>query len=303
MAYSSQLNRSHTRHRWTDQLLLRRGHLVWQRQWNVPSLFLFFVFFLGEKWPDELKTGSYAAQWGLYSRVPIIQMADSIKKLFLIIVATTLCHLLSLSLCAITYWWVVQLADVWIVSFFPLCRISLPKLKPQTKWSIHLLFLRFIAVPAAPLLMRRLQSEGTLECQKLFFFPPFFFADPPSCPYMCCSASWACSVYTSSFPTNELKSRCAARCELRCLSREKKLNLWRQTEDRATVSSPDGNVRQEALRVLNVTVSWKSGNVEERILSEPTCLQQSAENNFFASRQIITACLWRKITNDNSLTL
>lgn len=43
--------------------------------------------------------------------------------------------------------------------------------------------------------------------------------------YMCCNASWACSVYTSSFPAHEPTSNCALRCEPRCLSREKKLNL------------------------------------------------------------------------------
>ena len=43
--------------------------------------------------------------------------------------------------------------------------------------------------------------------------------------YMCCNASWACSVYTSSFPAHEPTSNCALRWEPRCLSREKKLNL------------------------------------------------------------------------------
>lgn len=46
--------------------------------------------------------------------------------------------------------------------------------------------------------------------------------------YMCCKASWACSVYTSSLQDQVLKlsSYCAMPlCELRCLSREKKLNL------------------------------------------------------------------------------
>lgn len=78
-----------------------------------------------------------------------------------------------------------------------------------------------------------------------FFF--VFFLWVIGCPHMCCSASWACSVYTSSFPTHEPKSRCAARCELRCLSREKKLNLWRQTEDRASVSPPNDNIWPVAL--------------------------------------------------------
>lgn len=53
-----------------------------------------------------------------------------------------------------------------------------------------------------------------------------------SSDYMCCNASWACSVYTSSFPAHEPKSNCALLCELRCLSREKKLNLRGQREDR-----------------------------------------------------------------------
>lgn len=53
--------------------------------------------------------------------------------------------------------------------------------------------------------------------------------------YMCCNASWACSVYTSSFTAHELKlsPKCAPRWEARCLSREKKLNLtqeWREEE-------------------------------------------------------------------------
>lgn len=50
-----------------------------------------------------------------------------------------------------------------------------------------------------------------------------------STDYMCCSASCACSVYTSSFPAHAPMSKCAPRCKLRCLSRENKLNL--QQED------------------------------------------------------------------------
>lgn len=52
-----------------------------------------------------------------------------------------------------------------------------------------------------------------------------------SSDYMCCNASWACSVYTSSFPAHEPISNCALLCKLRCLSREKKLNLRGQRED------------------------------------------------------------------------
>lgn len=76
----------------------------------------------------------------------------------------------------------------------------------------------------------------------------FFFCGTSAAPHMCCSASWACSVYTSSFPAHEPKSRCAARCELRCLSREKKLNLWGRTEDRrASVRRPDDVIWPVAL--------------------------------------------------------
>ncbi len=61
--------------------------------------------------------------------------------------------------------------------------------------------------------------------------------------YMCCSASWACSVYPSSFPAHEPLSNCMPRCKLRCLSREKKLNLRRKEGDKEKRSLMDESVR------------------------------------------------------------
>lgn len=58
--------------------------------------------------------------------------------------------------------------------------------------------------------------------------------------YRCCRASWACSVYTSSFCIQDPKpplpppipaSMCVPRCAPRCLSREKKLNLKRRDRE------------------------------------------------------------------------
>lgn len=125
-------------------------------------------------------------------------------------------------------------------------RISSSKPKLQSKWSVH-------SSSCWPSHLHHMifkppwESKSDVWCTRwLWMSRPgvkdverLDFCGTSMCgsSHMCCSASWACSVYTSSFPTHEPKSKCAFRCELRCLSREKKLNLRGRTEERGNASA------------------------------------------------------------------
>lgn len=241
VAYFFQLNHSHTWHFWTVQ--------------HESSVFVWELTILRD---SGIRQACFSWERNelilLLTRVMtfagflIILMADSTKKKFLIIVATTLYHFVLQSVCAISRWCVVQFAGVWIFSFFHAGEFvqlswSFRQSHPFT-WFPLPLHHRFNCFSGDEALQSDIGVLRVCFC---------FFGGVLGCPYMCCSASWACSVYTSSFPTQEPKSRCAGRCELRCLSREKKLNLWGQTEDSVCQSTAWQHLTC-GVRVLHFTV-------------------------------------------------
>lgn len=143
-------------------------------------------------------------------------------------------------------------------------RISSSKPKIQSKWSVHspscwpshlhhMIFKPPRESKSDVWCTRRLRMSrpGVMDVERLDF------CGTSACgsSHMCCSASWACSVYTSSFPTHEPKSKCAFRCEPRCLSREKKLNLGRRTEDRGQKTEDRSRISQWGFTATHRCVS------------------------------------------------
>lgn len=111
VAYFFQLNHSHTWHFWTVQ--------------HESSVFVWELTILRD---SGIRQACFSWERNelilLLTRVMtfagflITLLADSTKKKFLIIVATTLYHFVLQSVCAISRWCVVQFAGVWIFSFF-----------------------------------------------------------------------------------------------------------------------------------------------------------------------------------------